>query len=165
MSWQCCETAKSGQLIFTITLDWITPAFIVDKKQSMRKKEQTYSKHESISTLMKWLRLHFVTAKTKQKQTLTIRRMNETGSLITCTDSRSVFSHLSPGSECSSGVDWMDKWAFKGDEFLRQYTCWLLRSHSTQQPAKTLPENHSQQRPEPLARFSISCIFWKVSLF
>lgn len=35
------------------------------------------------------------------------------------------------------------------EEFLRQYTCWLLRSHSSQQPAKTLPEKHPQE-PRPL---------------
>lgn len=40
-------------------------------------------------------------------------------------------------------------WALPGasycEEFLRQYTCWLLRSHSSQQPAKTLPEKHPQE--------------------
>lgn len=45
--------------------------------------------------------------------------------------------------------------AFYCEEFLRQYTCWLLRSHSSQQPAKTLPEKHPQEphptRPPPFS--------------
>lgn len=40
------------------------------------------------------------------------------------------------------------------EEFLRQYTCWLLRSHSSQQPAKTLPEKHPQQ-PRPTNQPSV----------
>lgn len=42
------------------------------------------------------------------------------------------------------------------EEFLRQYTCWLLRSHSSQQPAKTLPEKHPQEPLPVVCRCSLS---------
>lgn len=45
---------------------------------------------------------------------------------------------------------WGDPRASYCEEFLRQYTCWLLRSHSSQQPAKTLPEKHPQQPRTPI---------------
>lgn len=45
-----------------------------------------------------------------------------------------------PSDGCSPGASYCE-------EFLRQYTCWLLRSHSSQQPAKTLPEKHSHTAP------------------
>ena len=48
---------------------------------------------------------------------------------------------FSPGHGCGPRASYCEA-------FLRQYTCWLLRSHSSQQPAKTLPEKHPQH-PRP----------------
>lgn len=52
---------------------------------------------------------------------------------------------FSSSSWCFFPCDGSDPGASYCEEFLRQYTCWLLRSHSSQQPAKTLPEKHPQQ--------------------
>lgn len=134
-------------------------------QQRHGKKYSRYCKHESVFHLKhSWNQSLYVFKRQWQKQkfTLTIRRrMNGKWSLVICRDWG--FSFLVSLQARSAGA-WARSggWASQGDEFLRQYTCWLLRSHSTQQPAKTLPKNHSQQRPSSLTRslsfhhFSIS---------
>lgn len=58
-------------------------------------------------------------------------------------------SLLGDGAETLPGASYCE-------EFLRQYTCWLLRSHSSQQPAKTLPEKHPQEPLPVICRRSFT---------